>query len=225
MNINNKLLYFIIYVAIILFYFIMYIIKPDRYIKNLTFNCDKNKDIITNTFIDFDTFSIINHMIIPYSLIFIIVIYLTDKLNNIHKLILPFICADIIVNIIKIFRYAERPDINERLNYLCKETITSELSGHNLYIYLEGYRSSPSAHSSIAFSFVAFVGYMYYTNYRNKNNLILLLTFIFTLIYSLLCCESRIIDKKHHINDVLLGIFNGFFITLILLIIKNPLNI
>ncbi|KAI5190323.1 diacylglycerol diphosphate phosphatase / phosphatidate phosphatase [Nematocida sp. AWRm77] len=111
--------------------------------------------------------------------------------------------GNLLVNILKFIVGKERPDYDSRIQQ-CPD-------GQK---YLEGRRSFPSGHSSLAVGtavFIAYYGLCASKNIKNgaKKGLFLFGTVIVPAILAGLVCISRIADNRHDIVDVFAGAFIG----------------
>jgi undecaprenyl-diphosphatase len=122
------------------------------------------------------------------SLLFLILIFFID-LNIFYNLFLVFVIAHIIVVVIRIFYFKERPIKIKHNNFFMK-------------IYASSF---PSMHAMRAIIIA------YFLSTFNLNVFL-----IFYWLIALLVCYSRIYLKKHYFSDVLVGALFGFLISFFL---------
>ena len=145
------------------------------------------KEKIESNFRDLTSFG--GYMVLFPLIIFIYLINLKDLA---FQLLLAFVVTYMIILIIRLFYFKERP-VKERYN-----TFLSRIDS----------ASFPSGHSARTISFaLIFVDYF-------KNNVLTL----FLIILVLFVCYSRIYLKKHYWNDVIVGLFIGIITALFILI-------
>jgi membrane-associated phospholipid phosphatase len=203
--------------------FIIICLQPDKYYKNLN-NLKCCHYIHYHSFHENDSVNVLYHIILPFSILLPIVIHLANYNKPIIDLLSTLFITNIIVGLFKTFSNSPRPDIIGRINFYYNKLNLN----NNVSIYdkinilknskyqsqlLDGYKSFISGHASLVFSMLSIIIYIIHPT---KNN-ILLIIFIISLMYALYCCNSRLIDNKHHHYDVIAGILNGIIIPYILL--------
>jgi len=225
----NHLIGYFIVICFHLFFFIFK--NPDIYYKNLnnTKCCHYQHD---SFFTLYDSFNVHTHIMLPFVIIFPIIILLSNNSTNPFYLLLPLFVSDIIVHLFKIFINKPRPDIIERINYYySKLNLNNDVSieekikklTHSKFQHelLDGYKSFISGHTSSVFSMLFIIGFVFYSNKNKINDLnyfLLLFIFIGYFIFAILCAESRLSDNKHHHIDIIAGIVNGIIIPFIILV-------
>ncbi|KAI5181250.1 diacylglycerol diphosphate phosphatase / phosphatidate phosphatase [Nematocida sp. AWRm80] len=175
------------------------IIKPLEYL-NIN-SITPGREYITSEYFSFITVCIIGIVIIPI-LMYLIRIVANKKGNlvkNTLRVWLGLSISNFIVNLLKFLMGKQRPDYHSRL----------KIFKDNIYI-LEGRRSFPSGHSSLAAGSILF---LISTSICSLNQikgtwskmLTIYTGILLPMALGVFICTSRVLDNRHDIIDVLAG--------------------
>lgn len=151
-----------------------------------------------------------------FNVIFIVLYFLQRKFPEIFKKFSLFTCGwsllfavsicNVCVNVAKSYVGRPRPDIISR----CegdpqKNGCSNQTEGK----YLDSYKSWPSGHSSTALSSVVFFA-LFIINCTKRRYVFIDLIACLTVFYGIYVGATRIVEFRHHTDDVLAGFFIGF---------------